>query len=361
MAGGSLGLFAEYRDREATNRAWADPFEDAGTGVTDVIDDKGQVVEKNNPVDQPNHHWGDGVEEDILTFANFRMPIEPGRAPASSTPSAATAIATGPATPSAGTRATTGTGRELYPARVPAHLQRPGDRLVGRRRVCAAWSRAGTTTSAPTFGHNDFDYDMTTTNNASLGPCLETALRAGSRPDPRHRRRSRDPQPDSSFFSGTVEREEFIAGGQRGQAGRASGCPTRSTSPSARRSAGSSTGSPPERRRPGSMGSTCLRTASATTACSARRTTIWTRRPRARRSSPASRPTTQTDRDRTNFGLYADAETDLSDKWLANVAARFESYSDFGERITGKVAVRFQPSPRVTLRAAAAPGSARRG
>ena len=37
---GSLGLFGEYRDRQPTNRAWADPFEDAGTGVADSIDDE---------------------------------------------------------------------------------------------------------------------------------------------------------------------------------------------------------------------------------------------------------------------------------------------------------------------------------
>ncbi|MBA2459764.1 MAG: TonB-dependent receptor, partial [Gemmatimonadales bacterium] len=72
---GSLGLFGEYRDRQPTNRAWADPFEDAGTGATDSINDKGQVVQKRNPVPQPNHHWGDGVQQDVLTFANFRMPV----------------------------------------------------------------------------------------------------------------------------------------------------------------------------------------------------------------------------------------------------------------------------------------------
>src|SRR5918992_1469685 len=72
---GSLGLFGEFRDRQPTNRAWADPFEDAVTGVIDSINDKGQVVEKRNPVPQPNHHWGDGLEQDILGFANFRLPL----------------------------------------------------------------------------------------------------------------------------------------------------------------------------------------------------------------------------------------------------------------------------------------------
>ena len=72
---GSLGVFGEFRDRQPTNRAFADAFEDAGTGVADSIDANGQVVIKRNPVDQPNHHWGDGLEKDVLTFANFRMPV----------------------------------------------------------------------------------------------------------------------------------------------------------------------------------------------------------------------------------------------------------------------------------------------
>src|SRR5215216_5406441 len=72
---GSLGLFGEYRDRQPTNRAWADPFEAAGTGVADSINDIGQVIHKNNPVAQPNHHWGDGLERDALAWGNFRMPV----------------------------------------------------------------------------------------------------------------------------------------------------------------------------------------------------------------------------------------------------------------------------------------------
>ncbi|NIQ83821.1 MAG: hypothetical protein GTN83_03045, partial [Acidobacteria bacterium] len=55
------------------------PFEVAGTGVADEIDDKGQIVTKRNPVEQPNHHWGDGLEKDILTMANLRLPLTDAR------------------------------------------------------------------------------------------------------------------------------------------------------------------------------------------------------------------------------------------------------------------------------------------
>src|SRR6266536_4064577 len=57
---GSLGLFGEFLDRQPTNRAWADIYEDAGTGEADSVNSIGQVVIKRNPVPQPNHHWGDG-------------------------------------------------------------------------------------------------------------------------------------------------------------------------------------------------------------------------------------------------------------------------------------------------------------
>src|SRR2546427_6099280 len=72
---GFLSLFGEFLDREPTNRAWADPFEDGGTGVADSINSEGQVVVKRNAVPQPNHHWGDGLEKDIMTLGNLRLPL----------------------------------------------------------------------------------------------------------------------------------------------------------------------------------------------------------------------------------------------------------------------------------------------
>src|SRR5438093_11372482 len=67
IGNGSLGLFAETLDREPTNRAWADKYDVSGTGLADSVDSKGKVVIKRNPVPQPNYHWGDGLERDVLT------------------------------------------------------------------------------------------------------------------------------------------------------------------------------------------------------------------------------------------------------------------------------------------------------
>src|SRR5262245_50488325 len=72
---GSLVVSAEYLDRQPTNRAWADPFDASGTGVPDVVGPDGKVIQKNNPVPQPNQHWGDGLERDLLTFASAHLPL----------------------------------------------------------------------------------------------------------------------------------------------------------------------------------------------------------------------------------------------------------------------------------------------
>ena len=74
-AAGEIGLFGEFQNRQPTNRAWADPFDDSGNGLTDSVNAQGKVVVKRNAVPQPNQHWGDGLEKDALTFANFRMPL----------------------------------------------------------------------------------------------------------------------------------------------------------------------------------------------------------------------------------------------------------------------------------------------
>ncbi len=352
VGGGSLGLFAEFRDREATNRAWADPFEDAGTGLTDVIDDKGQVVEKNNPVDQPNHHWGDGIEEDILTFANFRLPVsQSGSSEIYAFGGYGHRDGTGNAF-----RRYAGNNRnwpELYPLGfLPTFSGQATDYsgAVGLRGVVSGWNYD----LGGTFGHNDFDYDMTTTNNASLGPCLETPCAPG--PD-RILGTADDPNITNKleFFSGNVEREELIGAlniarpvsvGLPNPLNLAFGAAIRREryaitagepaswvngfhSPQDSVGDDGIFGTPDDNIDPAPAGSSGF---------------------------PGFTPDDESDRDRTNFGLYADAETQLSSKVLANVAARFESYSDFGENVSGKAAVRFQPSRRVTLRAAVGTG-----
>jgi iron complex outermembrane receptor protein len=336
---GSLGLFAEYRDRQPTNRAWADPFEDAVTGVTDSINDKGQVVVKRNPVPQPNHHWGDGLEQDILTFANFRMPVnEEGTSEIYSFGGYSNRDGTGN-----GYRRTAGNNRnwqEIYPLGfLPEINGKPTDYSVagGLRGVVSDWNYD----LGAEFGHNHFDYNIRNTLNASLGPCLTVACAPG--PD-RTLGTADDPGiPNQlSFFAGRVLRQEFVTAlnvaravsiGLPAPVNLAFGAAFRRERYAIR-----------EGELASYLNGFHLDQDSADVA------------PAGSSVFPGFTPSDASDRHRTNFGIYADAETDLTPQVLANVAARFESYSDFGERLTGKVAVRYQPSQRVTFRAAASTG-----
>ena len=206
LGAGSLGLFGEFRDRQPTNRAWADASETSGTGIADEIDDKGQVVHKNNPVEQPNHHWGDGLERDALTFANFRMPVGGGGTEIYSF--GGYSYRNGVGNPY---RRYSGSARswdDIYPLGFLPDIQglvTDYSAAGGLRGLVSGWSyELGTE-----FGHNDFDYHVNNTLNASLGPCLDVACAPGADgilgtgDDP-------GIPNQQDFFAGRVLREEWI-------------------------------------------------------------------------------------------------------------------------------------------------------
>jgi iron complex outermembrane recepter protein len=336
---GSLGLFGEFRDRQPTNRAWADASEDAGTGVTDSINSKGQVVQKRNPVPQPNHHWGDGLERDWLGFVNFRMPInDAGTTEIYSFGGYSHRDGTGN-----GYRRYAGDSRnwqEIHPLGfLPTISGEAIDYSAagGLRGVIEGWSYD----LGAEFGHNNFDYGITSSNNASLGPCLEVPCAPG--PD-RVLGTADDPgiPNQTDFFAGRVMRQELVTGlnvarpveiGLPAPVNLAFGAAFRR-----------------ERYviRAGEV-------ASYINGFHFDQDSVDVA-PAGSSVFPGFTPSDATDDNRTNFGVYADAETNVSPQLLVNIAGRFERYSDFGSRLTGKAAVRFQPSQRLTLRGALGTG-----
>ncbi len=335
---GSLGLFGEFRDRQPTNRAWADPFEVAGTGVADSIDAKGQVVVKQNPVPQPNHHWGDGLEKDVMTMANFRLPLND----AGSTELYAFGGYSFREGTGNGFRRYFDSGRnwpEIYPLGfLPEFNPDVTDysAAAGFRGLLGGWS----VDFGGALGHNGFEYNLRNTLNASLGPCLDVPCAPGSDgvlgtgDDP-------GIPNQTSFFAGRVLRQELVGGlnvarglevGLPGPLSLAAGVAFRREQFKIRQGEVASWidgGSPDQFGDETAAGSQVF---------------------------PGFAPSDATEQDRTNVGVYADLEANLSAKLLANVAGRFETYSDFGERVTGKLALRYQPSRRVTLRGAASTG-----
>ena len=335
---GSLALFGEYRDREPTNRAWADPFETSGTGLADSIDANGNVVVKRNPVPQPNHHWGDGLERDIMTLANFHLPLNPA--------GTSELYAFGDYSYRVGTgngyrryRDGTGNWPEIYPLGfLPEFHPNVTDYSMtgGWRGNQGAWALD----LGGTFGHNDFIYDLRNTLNASLGPCLITACAPGLDGIPGNADDPGIPN-KTSFDAGTVSREELLLAGN------------------ASRELHLGLPNPVHF----AMGATWRRERYQIQAGElasyingghlAQDSSIA---PSGSQVFAGFSPTDASNSHRTNTGIYGDLETNLSRALLANVAGRWEHYSDFGSNVSGKLALRWQPAKPFVLRGAVSTG-----
>src|SRR6267378_4146892 len=183
---GSLGLFGEFLDRQPTNRAWPDPYEDAGTGVTDSIVN-GRIIVKRNAAPQPNHHWGDGLEKDVVTMANFRLPLnDKGTTEFYSFGGWSYRKGTGNGYRRCAVDcASFIQGRnwpQIYPfGYLPQFAPNVLDNSIvaGIRTVTSGWSiDLGTS-----YGFNRFDYHIRHTLNVSLGPCLDPANPCAPGPD----------------------------------------------------------------------------------------------------------------------------------------------------------------------------------
>src|SRR5688572_9049264 len=338
IGNGSVGLFAEWRDRNATNRAGADPEDQIVEGDADVVDDEGNVIEKNNPVDQPNHHWGDGNQEDILTFADLRLPV--------------TADELTQLYAFGGYSFREGDGQgfrrqgisdrnwpEIYPLGfLPTFDADVVDASAsgGVRGVAAGW----VWDAGLTWGHNAFEYNLTNTLNVSLGPCLDTPCAPGL-----------DGILGNADDPGIPNSTRFFAGGLRANEA----------------SVGLNVSRPIDIGLPNALnvaaGVTYRRESFALVA-GERGSWIQGGHPnRANDVAPPGSqvfsgflPATEADESRNNTGVYVDLETDLTRQLLVNAAARFEDYSDFGSKVSTKLALRLQPAEQFVLRAAFSTG-----
>lgn len=338
LGSGSLALFGEFLDRQPTNRAWADPYDASGNGLTDSVNSDGQVVLKRNAVPQPNHHWGDGLEKDILTYGTLNVPLN-DRATSQLSAHGGYSFRRG-----------TGNGYRRYadsdrnwPDIFPLgflpefHPDVVDYSLAGDvRSQASGWA----VDLGGSMGHNDFEYNLRNTLNVSLGPSLGSATAPG--PDGIYGNTDDPGIPNqTSFFAGRVARNEAIGSANASKAVDL-GLPKPvnvAVGAAYRREAYKITQG--ERASWIDGGDTTQYGGDA---------------PGGSQVFPGFSPSDEADADRTNVGAYVDLESNLAEKFLANVAGRFESYSDFGEVVTGKAAFRFQPSARLTLRAAGSTG-----
>ena len=335
---GSLGLFGEYRNRQPTNRAWPEASDQLAEGDADEVDENGNIISKNNPVTQPNHHLGDGLANDVLTFANLRLPVN--------------ASGTSELYGFGGYTHRIGTGNgfyrqgisdrnwpEIYPQGfLPEFRPTVVDwsSALGIRGAASQWNYD----AALSFGRNVFDYQLRNTLNASLGPCLGTPCAPGL-----------DGILGNSDDPGIPNSTHFFAGGLRAAELGFNVSVARPIEVGLPNPLNVALGASYRRESfelvPGEKGS-------------------WIQGGHVNQygdpAPPGSQvfsgflPTTAADESRGNAGAYVDLETDLTKQLLVNAAARFEDYSDFGSKLSSKLAVRFQPATQLVLRGAFSTG-----
>jgi iron complex outermembrane receptor protein len=289
-------------------------------------------------VKQPNHHLGDGLANDALTFANLRLPINANR--------------TSELYAFGGYTHRIGTGNGFYRQGLSERNWPeiyPQGFLPEFRPTVVDWSMAtgvrGAANSwnydvSASYGHNLFDYHLRHTLNASLGPCLVTACAPGL-----------DGILGNADDPGIPNKTSFFAGGLRaGELGLTASVakPMDVGLPNALNVAiGATVRSESFELVPGEKGS-------------------WIQGGHLNQygdpAPPGSQvfsgflPSTAADKSRSNEGAYLDLETDLTKQLLVNAAARFENYSDFGSKLSTKLALRLQPAQQFVLRAAFSTG-----
>ena len=345
---GSLGLFGQFLNREPTNRAFPDGTLEDLNGVTDVVDTvTGEIIQKRNGVPQPVNHLGDGLERDLLSFANLRMPLnESGSTEFYAFGGFSNRVGTG----NGYYRAPLNNRNwpTIYPnGFLPEFHPNVNDYSAGGgiRSSVAGWA----VDAGGSYGRSTFDYRLRNTLNPSLGPCLETVCAPGvdrvfGTPD--------DPgiPNQTSFDAGSLNRGEFSVGigvsrplelGLRNPVTVAFGGAYRRENyeivagETASWIAGGHLSQDSALVAPGDP----LPLAPAGSSVFA-----------------GFSPADASNNSRNNVGAYLELESDLSTQLLLNIAGRFEHYSDFGSRVTGKAAVRFQPSKQLVFRAAASTG-----
>jgi len=305
---GALNVTAEYRDRNATNRAGNDPRDQIRAG------DAG-----NNPVPQPNHHWGDADEQDMMTFADLTVPVGKSE----------TTFFYGfggwsKREGSHGGFYRRGLDARNWPQIYPLGylpLIEPSiidsSATLGIRGTKSQWFWD----ASAQYGHNSFEFNVTNSLNVSLGPAI--------------------PPNQTSFYAGTLQFNHFLVNldarrefeiGLSGPLNVAVGTELR------RENYQIGAGEP------------------ASYAAGTSRDQFGNQAPLGAQVFPGFRPVNEVDENRDNVAAYVDLEGNVVGRLRLGLAGRYEHYSDFGSTADGKVTLRFEPVKHLILRGAASTG-----
>jgi len=336
---GTLVVSGMFSDRQQTDRAGPDPRDQIVPGDADVIeigpDGIGRIVEKRNPVSQPNHLIGDGETTNVGAFLNANYALGQDFLQE--------AYAFGGYT----WRRDISSGffrRSIQPQNWPnihplGFL--PSFRGDNKDLMAVAGLRGPLGTSwsydlSTQVNRNRLDVDIFNTLNVSLGPCLDTPCAPGPWPA------GVSPIPNKTdVYAGTVILNQSI------------------TAFDAVREVDAGLASPLSVALGASLRADNFQIIAGEPAS-------WVNGGHRDRNggvaAPGSqvftgfRPDQEVSEWRTNIGVYADLEADVTERFRLAGAARFENYSDFGATVTGKVAARLQAAEQFILRGAVSTG-----
>ena len=302
---GALVLAGEHRTRYETNRARADLRDQLAPG------DAG-----NNIVEQPNTHWGDSYMRDVMLFSNFNLPLsEDGKQ---------IFYAHGGYSLRHGSHG--GNYRRaidannwpsIYPLGfLPLIEPRVADTSfsVGVRGELSKWFYDVT----GGYGANSFEFHVTDSLNASLGPTSQTNFYAGSLAD------------DQLLFNLDVSRPFTV--GLAGPLNVAFGAEYR------RDSFTQEAGEPNSYINGNHVNQFGGRAAAGA------------------QVFPGYQPSNEIDVSRDGKAIYVDLEGDILPMLRLGVAGRYENFSDFGDTTNGKITARFSPVKQFILRGSASTG-----
>jgi len=327
--GGFFNFFGEYRLRTPTNRAGPASYNlgsrfESGDEIAD-LDGDGlfEIVDKNNSVEQPAFHWGDGRSENYLLWGNGAYPIANFDADLPTEIYAFGGYSYRKGKGQGFYREGTDDGNwpQLYPEGFLPNFENPINdysAVLGLRGMISDWNYD----VSAQLGFNDFQYNITNSMNATNGP-----TRAGNQ---------------FEFYAGSVKLRQTGAQvdvDRTYEVGLAS---------------------------PLNVAAGVLFRAD-TYIIDAGEEASYAEGPWDINQNggvpdfgaqvfPGFRPSQEVDETRTSVGTYVDLEADVFDPLLINVAGRFENYSDFGSTINGKFAFRLQPIEQVALRGTAQTG-----
>lgn len=304
---GSIFAAAEYRNRNGTNRASPDPRDQVRAG--DAL---------NNAVGQPNHHWGDSEEKDMLSFVNASFPLGAG--------DNRTLYAFGGVSRREGSHG--GFYRRALDARNWPQIYPLGFLPTIQPDVMDASGTVGVRGVAgqkwfydvsAQYGHNRFDFTVVNSLNTSLGPTsTQTEFDSGG-----------------LVFNQAVANLDLSRAVDAGLAGPLNVA----FGAEFRRENFQIVAGEPNSYLDGGV-----------------RDQFGGRAPAGAQVFPGFRPSNAVDASRNSVAGYLDLEADVLSRVRLGLAGRVEHYSDFGNTADGKVTARLEASKRFVIRGAFSTG-----